>query len=179
MDTNNWRKTFQSIKDKRPVRTEEELVLKLDKSEVLDSHVLLPHAELNRLVYETVDRFVERYGGKALNITIVSEPFSEAVQDVIRESYKAHYQDEYQKVNRYLKSRFVRVISMIVGSLIAFTCGTYIANHFASGQFLAGAATQLSIFCFWEIGYTQFESNDAVIQKKHIFRAMNATIRFM
>ena len=179
MDKNDWRKIFQRKGNKEPVRTEEELVLKLDKSEVLDSHILLPHAELNRLVYETVNHFVERYAGESLNITIVSEPFSKAVQDVICESYQAHYQDEYQKIIVYLKRRYIRVILMIIGSLVAFTCGTYIANHFSSSQFLAGAATQLSIFCFWEIGYTQFERSDASIKKKHILRAMNANIRFM
>ena len=44
------RSLFQNKGVKKPVREEEELVLKLDKSEILDSHIILPHAELNDLV---------------------------------------------------------------------------------------------------------------------------------
>ena len=91
------RSLFQNKGVKKPVREEEELVLKLDKSEILDSHIILPHAELNELVYEAVNRFIERYGGSSLKITFVSGIVSEDVQDVIRESYRAHYLDVMRK----------------------------------------------------------------------------------
>ena len=164
----------------KPVhKEEEELVLKLDKSEILDSHIILPHAELNELVYDSVNRFIERYGGKKLRITIVSGLVSEDVQDVIRESYRAHYLDEYEKITRYLNRRYLRVVSLIAVSLIAFSCGSYLSHHFSNIEYLAGAATQLSIFCLWEIGYTHFDRSDASVQKRHILRALNADIQFM
>jgi len=176
---NLWDKLFKYGSEKRPARTEEELVLKLDKTEVLDSHIILPHAELNQVVYDAVNRFIERYKGNTLKITIISGPLSHDVQDVIRESYHAHYLDEYEKICRYLIRRYIRVVSLIIISLIAFSCGSYISNHFQNIQFIAGAATQLSIFCLWEIGYTHFDRSNASVQKKHILRALNADIQFM
>ena len=170
---------LENAEKRFPARTEEELVLKLEKSELLDRHIILPHAELNSIVYDSVDRFIERYGGSSLKITIVSGPVSPDVQDVIRESYRAHYEDEYVKINRYLTRRYIRVISLIVISLVAFSLGTYLSTHFRNIEFLAGAATQLSIFCLWEIGYTHFDRSNASVQKKHIRRALNADIRFM
>ena len=179
METRGIKKFLQIFKVRLPARTEEELVLKLDKSEVLDPHTILPHAELNELVYTAVNRFIERYGGDTLNITIVSGAFSPDLQDVIRESFHAHYLDEYVKINKYLNARYIRVISLIIISLIAFTVGSYISNHFQNVEFLAGAATQLSIFCLWEIGYTHFDRSNASVQKKHILRALNANIQFL
>ena len=173
------RSLFQNKGAKKPVRKEEELVLKLDKSEILDSHIILPHAELNELVYEAVNRFIERYGGSSLKITFVSGIVSEDVQDVIRESYRAHYLDEHEKITRYLNRRYLRVVSLTVISLIAFTCGSYLSHHFGNSEFLTIAATQLSIFCLWEIGYTHFDRSDASVQKRHILRALNAEIQFM
>ena len=173
------KKYFQDFNISFPARTEEELVLKLDKSEVLDPHTILPHAELNELVYTAVNRFIERYNGNTLNITIASGSFSPDLQDVIRESYRAHYQDEFVKINKYLTARYIRVVSLIVISLVAFTCGSYISNHFRNVEFLAGAATQLSVFCLWEIGYTHFDRSNASVQKKHILRALNANIQFL
>ena len=170
---------FRDYENNRHARTEEELVLKLEKSEILDSHTILPHAELNGLVYESVNRFIEQYKGDSLNISIVSSSISKDVQDVIRESYRAHYQDEFEKITRYLNRRYIRVVSLIIISLIAFSCGSYLSDHFSNIQFLAGAATQLSIFCLWEIGYTHFDRSDASVQKKHILRALNANIQFI
>lgn len=179
MNIDGIKKVFRNRNISLPAREEEELVLKLDKSEVLDSHTILPHAELNELIYTAVNRFIERYSGNTLNITIVSGPFSPDMQDVIRESYHAHYLDEYVKIVKYLNQRYLRVVSLIIISLIAFTCGSYISNHFKNVEFLAGAATQLSIFCLWEVGYTHFDRSNASAQKKHILRAMNANIQFM
>ena len=179
MNISKIKQVLQKWNIDSPARTEEELVLKLDKSEVLDPHTILPHAELNELVYTAVNRFIERYSGNTLKITIVSGTFSPDMQDVIRESYHAHYLDEYVKINKYLNARYIRVVSLIIISLIAFTCGSYISNHFRNVEFIAGAATQLSIFCLWEIGYTHFDRSNASVQKKHILRALNANIQFL
>ena len=179
MEKNIAEKLFPKRGKRKTVRIEEELVLKLDKSEVFDPHTILPHAELNSLVYEAVNRFIERYSGNALKITIVSEPFSGAVQDVIRESYRAHYLDEYEKISRYLNRRYFRVLLLIIISMIAFSCGSYLSSHYQHIEFLTIAATQLSIFCLWEIGYTHFDRSDASVQKRHILRALNADIQFI
>ena len=39
---------------------ESELVLKLKKDELFDQYVLLPHSELNSIVFDSVDSFVEK-----------------------------------------------------------------------------------------------------------------------
>ena len=165
------RELIESLENKYPARKEEELVLKLGKSELLDTHTVLPHAELNGLIYESVNRFIERYSGSSLNITIVTDPLTPDVQDVVRESYHAHYLDEFVKINRYLNRRYIRVVSLIIISIAAFALGTYLTNHFENIHFLTYAATQLSVFCLWEIGYTHFDRSNASIQKKHIVRS--------
>ena len=173
------RELLDSMEAGYPERTEEELVLKLSKSELLDTHTLLPHAELNGLIYESVNRFIERYNGSSLNITIVTDSLTPDVHDVVRESYHAHYLDEFVKINRYLIRRYIRVVSLIIISIAAFALGTYLTNHFENIHFLTYAATQLSVFCLWEIGYTHFDRSNASMQKKHIVRALNAKIDFM
>ena len=64
----------------RPVQIEEDLILHFDKDELFDHHVILPHSEVNPLVYETVDRFTNRYGGDKLNLTIYSGAISKSTE---------------------------------------------------------------------------------------------------
>ena len=48
--------------------TETELVLKIKKDELFDPHVLLPHAELNAVVYNSVNTFVEKYNFEGITV---------------------------------------------------------------------------------------------------------------
>ena len=41
-----------------------------------------------------------------MTLTIFTGPLSTLMQDVFRETYRSHYEDEYQKVQRYLMSFF-------------------------------------------------------------------------
>ena len=61
-------------KNRTPVRYENELTLHLSKDELFDRRVLLPHAELNEAVYQAVDRFVKRYSGREMTLTIYCGP---------------------------------------------------------------------------------------------------------
>lgn len=157
---------------------ETELVLKLTKEELFDPHVLLPHAELNDIVYRSVDTFVEKYKGTDMTLSICTGPVNTIIQDVFREVYRSHYKDELMKVNSQLKRRYIRVIALILISIIAFLLGRLLSKNSPNDTILSYIILNISGFCLWEIGYTQFATRDIVDMKKRIIRALNATIGF-
>ena len=59
---------------------ETQLTLNLKKEELFDSHIVLPHPEVNQVVYDAVDRFVERYSGESMAITIMSGDVNPSLQ---------------------------------------------------------------------------------------------------
>ena len=71
-------------KKKKSVKQETELVLKLEKSDLFDQYAILPHAELNSIVYKSVDNFVVKYLGDTLSLSICTPPLSSVIQDLFR-----------------------------------------------------------------------------------------------
>ena len=153
---------------------EQELVLKIKKHELFDPHVLLPHAELNEVVYKSTNMFLEKYKGDKMKLTILTDPVSDATQNTFREAYLAHYRDEYNKVNRFLKRRLVRSIVLMIVSLTAFVIGAHVNGY---AVFLS-VIVNMGAFCLWEVGYSQFAARDAIEEKRRIVRAMHAQIEF-
>ncbi len=168
--------------EREPVKTarldEEELVLHLKKGELLDSHVLLPHAEVNAIVYQAVNQFVEKYSGETMQLTIMADFVSEPVQDIFREAYRSHYEDEYQKISRYLKRRYLRVALLLLVSAVAFWSSGFLSGWVTMPAYLIAILGQISVFCVWEIGYTYFSRVDAKEEQNRIARARDAEIRF-
>lgn len=158
---------------------ETQLTLNLKKEELFDSHIVLPHPEVNQVVYDAVDRFVERYSGESMAITIMSGDVNPSLQGVFREAYYSHYDDEYQKANRYLHRRYVRVVGLLLISAVTFFAGGYISGHLDGWSFIASLASQVSIFCLWEVGYTHFDRSAASEREKLILRARDAEITFV
>lgn len=117
---------------------EQELVLHLKKDELLDSHILLPHAEVNALVYDAVNQFVEKYSGDTMQLTFMTEAVSEAVQHIFIESYRSHYEDEYQKISRYLKRRYIRSFFLLLVSAAAFWGSSSLSGMIQLPAFLVG-----------------------------------------
>ncbi len=157
---------------------EQELVLRLKKEELLDSHILLPHAEVNAAVYSAVNQFVEKYSGDTMQLTIMSDVVSEPVQRIFEESYRWHYEDEYQKVSHFLRRRYVRAACLLLVSAVAFWCSGFLSGFVKAPEYLVGILGQASVFCLWEIGYTSFVRIDATEERKRIARARDAEIRF-
>ena len=163
---------------KVPALEESELVLRLRREELFDPHVLLPHAEMNAVVYASVDQFVNKYKGKDLTLSIFCEPLNEAVQNTFREVYRAHYEDEHQKINRYLKRRYHRVIALLIFSIGAFSLWSFLNGHGAVSDIILNIITNSGAFCLWEVGYTQFSRKDAMDERARIERARDAVIEF-
>ena len=157
---------------------ERELVLRLKKDELLDRTVLLPHAEVNPAVYGAVERFVEKYSGKEMLLTIMTNDVSKPIQDIFIESYRSHYEDEYQKILRFLKRRYVRAACLLLISALAFWLSTALARNLSFPDYLLTILGQISVFCLWEIGYTHFTRSDAAAERDRILRARDAEIQF-
>ena len=157
---------------------ESELVLKLNKGELFDQHVLLPHAELNKLVYLNVNSFVEKYRGEEMTLSICTESVSPVIQNVFRETYHSHYQDEYQKVNRYIKRHRIRAVVLLIVSIAAFILSSQLEKILPGETIFTYVIGNISCFSLWEVGYTQFASRDTVLERKRISRALNAKIEF-
>ena len=157
---------------------ETELVLKLKKEELFDPHVLLPHSELNSIVYERVNAFVEKYKGTEMTLLIYTDPVNVMIQDSFREVYVSHYREEIVKVNRYLKHYFNRSLALIVIGIVALLVGISLSNRYSTETVLSYIILNLSAFCLWETGYTQFSARTVMREKKRILRALNARIEF-
>jgi len=157
---------------------ESELVLKLKKDELLDKHVLLPHAEVNSIVYEAVDRFVEKYNGNRMTLTIMSDNVSPLIQNIFDESYRSHYEDEYLKITRYLKRRYLRVVGLIFAIAISFWIAYFLTAHTQCPEVILTIISQIGVFCLWEIGYTHYDRVEASAAKSRIVRAKDAAIQF-
>lgn len=166
-------------KGQTPKQEETELSLKLKKDELFDPYVLSPHSELNSIVYNSVDTFVGKFGGSELTLSIYTEPISPMVQDVFREVYREHYQDELRKVNRYLRRHYYRVLVLLVVSVLTFVISSQLTRLNPDETIISYVIANVSCFCLWEVGYTQFDTLDEADEKKRITRAMNATIEFM
>lgn len=157
---------------------ETELVLKLKKEELFDPHILLPHAELNSIVYQSVNTFVEKYKGKEMSLLVYSDPVNTLIQDSFREVYASHYREELLKVNRYLMRHLLRTLALVAVGIIALVTGMSLTRRYSNETVLSYIILNISGFCLWEIGYTQFSIRNVVDEKKRITRALNARIEF-
>ena len=157
---------------------EQELVLHLKKGELLDSHVVLPHAEVNEIIYQAVNQFVEKYSGDTMQLTIMTDCVSDAVQSIFEEAYRSHYEDAYQKVSRFLKRRILRVAILLLISALTFWCSGFLSDIAKVPAYLTVFFGQISVFCLWEIGHTHFTRSDAKEERSRIARARDAEIRF-
>ena len=157
---------------------EKELVLKLSKNELFDQHILLPHAELNSIVYTCVDAFVKKYRGDGMTLSIFTDTVNPFIQDVFREVYCSHYEDELDKVNRHIRRRYVRIIMLLIVSVGTFVISRYLTRANPTETIVSYLIANVSCFCLWEVGYTQFATRDIVDEKKRITRALRAKIEF-
>ena len=161
-----------------PIQYEDELTLHLTKEELFDRHVLLPHAELNDIVYKAVDQFTDRYSGDHLTVTIFSDAVSESMQHTFREVYFSHYEDEYRKVTIYLYRRYSRVILLLLASVVAYYAAGLWTARTGHTSYLLNVISNIGVFCIWEIGNTHFARQKATEQRKKILRARDAEIVF-
>ena len=184
MDRKNGKKTpqwFSRFLKKRkivPIRDEEELTLRFSKEELFDRHVMLPHAEVNPMVYETVDRFTARYGGDHLKLTIYSDSISEISQQFFQEAFVSHYEDEYRQVTKTLFQVHARVILLALISIFAYYVGMFLSVRIAETNFVIIAVTNIGIYCLWEMCSTGFKRHDASNERKRVTRARDAEIIF-
>ena len=165
--------------NKKPaLKEEKELVLKLQKDELFDQNIILPHAELNSTVYNSVDTFVEKYKGDELTIMIMTKPLTPVIQDLFREVYRSHYQDEYNKVKRYLKRHYNRVVILLLIAVFTFVMSTQINKIIDEETIFSYLIGNVSCFCLWEVGYSQFSTRDVIDQRDRVSRALKAKIEF-
>ncbi len=154
------------------------MTLHLSKEELFDRHVLLPHAELNDVVYKAVDQFTDRYSGDRLTVTIFSDAISESMQHTFREVYLSHYEDEYRKVTLYMYRRYNRVILLLLFSVVAYYAADLWTELTGHTSYLLNVISNIGVFCIWEIGNTHFTRQEATEQRKKIIRARDAEIVF-
>ncbi len=163
---------------KGPVLQETELVLKLKKRELFDPYILLPHAELNGIVYHSVDTFVEKYKGTDMTLFICTEPINPQTQNVFGEVYRSHYRDKLLKVNQYLRRYYIRALILILVSVCAFLVSRFLTRFNPNETILSYIILNVSAFCIWEVGYTHFSTRNVIEEKKRIIRALHARIEF-
>ena len=161
-----------------PIQNEEELTLHFAKDELFDRHVILPHVEVNPLVYDTVNRFIERYGGKNLTLTIYSEAISDISQRFFREAFVSHYEDEFRQETVYLYRWYARVFLLALISVGAYYTAGFLSSTLNGMDFVPIAITNIGIYCLWEVFSTDMKRRDTSKQRKRIMRARDAEIRF-
>ena len=162
-----------------PVKIEEDLTLHFAKDELFDHHVILPHSEVNPIVYETVDRFTDRYGGNRLTLTIYCGSISESSKQFFREAFVSHYEDEYRCLTLYLYHFYIRVVLLALIGVVTYYVGIKLEQTIVNSMpFLITAIANVSLFCIWEICNTDFKRRDTIKERNKIKRARDAEIRF-
>ena len=71
------------------------------------------------------------------------------------------------------------MVGLLLISAVTFFAGGYISGHLDGWSFIASLASQVSIFCLWEVGYTHFDRSAASEREKLILRARDAEITFV
>lgn len=158
--------------------TDNELVLGMLKSELFDRHILLPHAEVSDTVYAAVDRFLVKYRCTRLKLSIHTDSSVESVQDIFREAYCAHYDDECQRLTRYLRTCFKRTIVLVLISVGAYSVYLSLRRSLYDHPFILLAISNLSAFCLWEIGNTNIAARNGRNELKRARCARDAEISF-
>ena len=162
----------------QPKKYEEELTLHFEKDELFDHHVILPHSEVNPLVYKSVDRFVDRYGGERLTLNIYSGAISKSAEQFFRESFVSHYEDEFRRCTTNLYQCYLRAFILVLVSVLSYYAGLRLKTRMASLPFLSTAIANISLFCIWEIYHTYFKQKDFQGDRKKVQRAKDAEICF-
>lgn len=162
----------------KPETVEEELTLHFEKDDLFDQHVVLPHMEVNPLVYQTVDRFVDRYGGESLTLNIYSGAISESAKQFFKESFVSHYEDEFRRHTTSLQRSYLRAFVLIFVSVVSYYLGVQFDAIMEGLPFLTTAIANISLFCIWEIYNTYFRRKDILVERKKTQRARDAEIRF-
>ena len=147
--------------------------------ELFNPIVMSPHLEMNQGILDAVDRFLETAACNApLNLCIHSSSrISVPLQDTMDEVFRAHYEDEEQRVNRFLESRYTRSIALIIISTGALRILSFIPGA-VSGGIILEILGNLAAFSLWQIGSTYFERNAALGELIRIRIARECRITF-
>ena len=170
---NAWKKILQL-----PPRT---LDLRIDdRKELFNRLVVAPHLELNPEILSAVDHFLQIALDYApLSLCIHSaEPIAEHLQAVAREAFQMYYEDEERKIRKFIQSRDMRSVWMIVISIGAFRLMTYWSGTASSSTFWE-ILSSFAAFSLWKVGDTMFEHSEAFQRLARVLIAKNADIQFL
>lgn len=170
---------FLPGRDRRAQARADELVLSVTKGELFDRHVLLPHAEVSDIVCAAVDRFLSKYSCSRLTLTIHTDSAVESVQDIFREAFRAHYDDECLQLERFLRRRMLRIAVLVLLSVAAYSSYMALRHILHRQPFVLVAISNLSAYCIWEICNTHFARRDAKDRLRRARCARDAAIAFV
>lgn len=153
------------------------LSLRIDKTELFEPHVLVPHNELNEVVYHQVDRFLRKSVPKDLKLNIYSQPMHEALQERVREVYREHYTDEKEAMKRKLRYVYIRLGILLVVSLTLLSYQFVMSREYGNNIILI-VMGNFGAYFLWQIGDTWFDWLEKSRTMKQIETALKAEIVF-
>ena len=153
------------------------LSLRIDKTELFEPHVLVPHNELNEVVYTQVDRFLRKSVPKQLKLNIYSQPMHEALQERVREVYKEHYIDEKLAMKRKLRYVYIRLGILLIVSLTLLYYQFALSREYGNNIVLI-VMGNFGAYFLWQIGDTVFDWLEKSRTMKQIDTALKAEIVF-
>lgn len=167
---------LESIRKRPPVT----LDLRISgKGELFDPLVMGPHLELNQGILRAVDRFLETEREIApLTLCIHSqEDISLPLQATMFEVFIAHYEDEQQRIEKFLEGRGKRSFVLMAISFTALRVIALKVFKYDKGE-LWQVIGNLAAFSLWQVGSTFFESSEATEELMRKKIAMEADIKF-
>lgn len=144
-------------------RTMNTLDLRIRGPEDLFNPLFLgPHIEPNPDIISAIDTFVRTVTVSApLTICFHSpQVIAPVIQDTMIETLHLHYQDEMRRVERFMESRFIRYIILIIFSITVLRVMTFLPNK-ADQTIMWVVFSNFAAFSLWQIGSTYFERAQA------------------
>lgn len=177
LQINRDRRQWNRIKKLPPVILDLKL---LKASSWFNPMVIGPHLELDQEIASAVDHFLQSQDSPTpLEIHIHGQRHStEIMQETMREIFVEHYQDEKQRVNSYLESRYVRAITLAIVSLAAVSIWVH-SPVAADTSILWTIIGNFAGFSLWQIGNTYFERNQGYAELLRVIIAGQAVIKFI
>ncbi len=120
-----------------------------------------PKLELSQEMSSVVDHFLATSReSRPLMVNIrCPEEVSEPMQATMQEVFQMYYEDEEQRINRYLEQRYIRVMALVIISIIAMTVWIRFSPS-NDGGVTWTILSNFAAFSLWQVGSTYFERSE-------------------
>ena len=170
-------KRWNSIRSRTPTTLDLRLT---DREDFFDPIQLGPKMAIRKEYAERITRYVSSMRDPSpLQINLFcADPVSDAMRDIMLEVLQMHFQTEEDKISIILEKRYSRILILTSVSVCAIAAIQQ-TIRIGEGMVVWEIIGDFAAFGLWQIGYTNYERNEAYDELLTIQIAKNTRIRFV